>query len=287
MKKYSSHNNLLSYIILIALTLCLTVTSVNAEDFMTNKIGNTGIRTGVVALKILPFEKNSSEAFNKALACGVNFIDVSPYEKDAELFIARNLGPSRRQNVVLATRWQVSQGLGEEDYITLFNKSIKNMNTSKIDMVVIDNVYETRQLDGNAFLNAFRKLRKDGKTRYLGINIKNTKGYARQILNKILIAGDYDFIITDFSTFNHSSARSFVEFAGRKGLGVIVEGTIEEGKINPDKARRIAGRSKMPLETALINWAVNTSKWVTAILVPPEDPKTMELYLKGAVEEDW
>lgn len=258
-----------------------------ASDMASRRLGNTGKRLGVIGLDIGTYDSNSRQAFSKAIKGGAIFISSSPFVEGSEKFVAENVGPSLKSKCMLSTRWRTDNDDGEEDFIRNFQQSIKNLNTNFIDCVILDDVKESRHIKRNSILNAFNKLKKEGKTKYIGVYVKKTeKESISKILGYILQKGDYDFVVLDYSTDNFNEIRGYIEAIGKKGLGVIVCGTVEDSLKNPELARRIAGRKKMPLEQAVIQWAVSSSKWISTIIVNPKSEEEMDLILKGGVDEE-
>ena len=97
---------------------------------------------------------------------------------------------------------------------------------------------------------------------------------------------DYDFIVFDYNTDNFNDIKKYIDYCGQLGKGIITFGTLEDSLKNEELARRIAGRKKIALESAVMRWAVNSTSWISSILIPVNDPKVVESAIEGAVEEE-
>ncbi len=278
-------------IFICVLCFVLFAGEIFSENITVRRFGNSGEKLGVIGINVGEYASNDRTSFSRLLKAGIKaggvFINTSPFVDGSEKFVAENLGPSARKNCVLATRWRTDNDNGEDDFIRSFNASLKNLKVETIDCVIIDEIKELRYLRKNSILRAFHNLKKQNKTKYIGVYVKKTeKEPISKILYYIIKSGDYDFVVLDYNTDNFNEAQDYLEGVARSGMGVIVSGTIEDSMKNEELARRIAARSSLPLQQAVIQWAVSSSRWISSVLVPPYSEFDMDLILKGGVEED-
>ena len=256
------------------------------EDIDSRRFGNTGKKIGVISINTASSEL-TPESFRILTASGSNFIDTSPFIPESEAFTAQNVGPSLRKNCLLSTRWKPDYAHNSEGFIGLFQKSIRNLNTNFIDCVIIDGVSELSDLQSNGILSAFSQLKKENKTKYLGVYIKDDKKDSFvKIIKYILMSGNFDFIVLDYSISTFSSMQPIAELVGRQGLAVIASRTFEDSERNPSLARRIAGRKKLDLDTAVMQWSLSSSKWITSVLVVPSNTDKITKITQGAILEE-
>lgn len=284
MHRYFNHSLFLCFLLLL-----LTSYSY-AANLESRKLGNTGIKLSMLGITVAtPEATMEPELFREAIKNGVNLIDVSPYVKGAEAFVAENLGFSTRSKVVLLTRWQnpLQDTKDEEYFEQLFASSLRKLNTDCIELVMLDDIYDVRQLNGSAYLNVFKKLRKEGKTKYLGISISNQKYQLGNILSRVMRTGDFDFVMLEYTAKNAAENLPIATAIGRKGMGVLFSNTVESALQNENTTRRITRRKEMPIEQAAINWAVNSAQHVTSVLVTPISKAQFENVMAGAVDTDW
>ncbi len=284
MKKYCSHK---LFIIIFLASIITATAGADASEIDSRRLGNTGRKLGVISINTSGLKQEHKQAFLYAISRGANFIDTSPFAEGSEAFVSENIGPSTKQKCMLSTRWKTNYANNSGDFIGLFQKSIKNLNTNFIDCVIIDEVSEVSQLQTNGMMDAFYKLKKDGKTKYIGVYIKDAhKDSMAKIVNNVLTNGNFDFIVIDYSVLNFRQMESLAEAVGRRGLGVIACGTIEESLKNTSLSQRIVARKKLAPETATIQWALSSTKWITSIIISPQDYEQTKLILDGAYEEE-
>lgn len=279
MKKFYSLNFLLIFLIATCSVVC-------GEEIDSRRFGNTGKKLGVISINTASSELNS-ESFHLLTSSGANFIDTSPFIPESEIFVAQNLGPSLRKDCLLSTRWKPNYAHDPSSYVDLFQKSIQRLNTNFIDCVIIDGVSELSDIQTTGVLSAFSRLKKENKTKYLGVYVRDEKrdDFAK-IIRYILMSGNFDFVVLDYNALTFTSMQSVAEVIGRQGLGVIAYGAFEEGERNPSLARRIAGRKKLDLDTAIMQWSISSSKWITSVLAVPSDTDKIKNITKGAIVED-
>ena len=259
----------------------------SADEMIMRRLGNTGKKVGILGINIGTYELNDKSAFKKALREGATFINSSPFVDGSEKFVAENLTPAYRERCLLTTHWKLDLNASEDSYIRQFSSSLKNLSVDFIDCVIVDDIKETRYLQKNDIFNAFYKLRKQGKVKYIGAHVKKTeKESISKLLKYVIKRCDYDFIVFDYNTSNFNEIKNYIDLCGQLGKGVIVVGTLEDSLKNEELARRIAGRKKLSLDSALIRWAVNSTSWLSSILIPVNDPKVVESAVEGAIEEE-
>lgn len=259
----------------------------SADEMLMRRLGNTGKKVGIVGVNIGTYELNDKSAFKKALREGATFINSSPFVEGSEKFVSENLTPAYRERCLLTTHWKADLNASEDSYIRQFSSSLKNLSVDFIDCVIVDDIKEVKYLQKNAIFNAFYKLRKQGKVKYIGVHVKkNEKESLPKILKYVIQRCDYDFIVFDYNTSNFNEIKNCIDFCGQLGKGVIAIGTFEDSLKNEELARRIAGRKKLPLNSAIMAWAVNSTSWLSSVLIPINDKHMVEEIIEGAVEEE-
>ena len=260
---------------------------VSADEMLVRRFGNTGCKLGIVGVNIGAYETNDKSAFKKALREGACFINTSPFVEGSEKFIAENLTPAYREKCLLTTHWKADLNSNEEDYVRQFNSSLKNLSVDFIDCVIIDDIREVKYLQKNSIFNAFYSLRKKGKVKYIGVHVrKNEKDSLSKILKYVIKKADYDFIVFDYNTGSFNDIKPYIDYCGQLGKGIITLGTLEDSLKNEELARRIAGRKKIAFGPVVIRWAVNSTSWISSILVPVTDINLVKSAIEGAVEEE-
>ena len=259
----------------------------SADEMLVRRFGNTGTKLGIIGINVGTYESNDKSAFKKALREGACFINTSPFVEGSEKFVAENLTPAYRERCLLTTHWKADVNSSENDYIRQFDSSLKNLSADFIDCIIIDEIREVKYLEKHDIFKAFYKLKKQKKVKYIGVHVKkNEKESLSKILKYVIKKADYDFIVFDYNTSNFNDIKKYIDYCGQLGKGVITLGTLEDSLKNEELARRITGRKKIALEPAVIRWAVNSTNWISSILIPINDSKLVESAIEGAVEEE-
>ena len=196
------------------------------------ELGKTALRVSAVGFGASPLGNvfgrtepaEGAAAVRMAVERGINFFDVSPYYglTLAETRLGEAL-EGLRERVVLATKCG-RYGADEFDFsagrITAgFEESLKRLRTDYVDLLQAHDV-EFAQVEQvvEETLPAMRRLKEQGKARYIGItgySLKNLMEIAeRAKVDSILSYCRYNLLITDME-------REMAGFAQANGIGLI------------------------------------------------------------------
>lgn len=179
----------------------------------TRPFGKTGLDVGIFSLggqatvEIPGKDKEALEIINLALDLGVNYIDTSAYygrakegeeqlplQGTSERYIGKVL-KHRRDEVFIATKTHDRSYDGAMRHL---EKSLKNLQTDKIDLWQIHNVKNQKAEDldkifaNGGVLKAMMKAKEEGMVRFLGITGHESPGSLRVLLERF----PFDTILT-------------------------------------------------------------------------------------------
>lgn len=218
-------------------------------------------------------DKNSAtEQIHYAIDHGVNYIDTAlPYHMGAsEPFLGHALLDGYREKVKLATKlppWSVK---GKDDMINIFNLQLKNLKTDCIDYYMLHGLNHSswekmNKLDALDFLD---KQKAEGKILYTGFSFHGGKNIFKEIVD----AYKWDFCQIQYNYLdeNRQAGKEGLEYAARKGLGVMIMEPLRGGNLTaniPAEVMEIWNQAKIkrtPAEWAL-RWIWNHPE-VTTVL---------------------
>lgn len=229
----------------------------------TRPLGKTGHGTaifslgGQAALEQPGQDEKAAEIINRAIDLGVNYIDTAPAYGGgtSETYIGRVM-KERRDEVFLATK---SHDYSYSGTMRLLKKSLKRLQTDRIDLYQHHNVGSDKQLEqilsDDGALAAFLELKKEGVVNNIGIT-----SHSPRILLKALEEDVYDCMLI---TLNPAGYRmrdrqyldEFLKKAQEKEIGVIAmkvvgRGTLLRKGVEIDDLLRYT--LSFPVDTAIV-----------------------------------
>ena len=178
--------------------------------------------------------KESVLAIHKALEVGINFIDTADVYGDgvSEEIVAEAI-KGKRDKVIISTKGGL---LGHhrdpkrepfndtpEKVITACENSLKRLGTDYID-VYFCHLWWDKEVETEAFMVAFEKLKKDGKVRVTGVSAEDydyIKHFNRE--------GHLDVVQVDYNILNRNPEKEVLPYLKENGIGVVVKGPLKMG----------------------------------------------------------
>lgn len=191
-------------------------------------LGNTGYKVGIFSLggqatlEKSGTEKESIKIINRAIDLGVNYIDTAAaYGKGISETYIGEVMKDRRNEVFLATK---THNRSYDGSMTLLEKSLKQLQTDKIDLWQLHNVRTETDLKkifaDDGAIKALEKARSDGIVRYLGI----TGHYDPFVLVRGINEYPFNCILMSLNAADKHYA-SFIDnllpIAVKKNMGII------------------------------------------------------------------
>jgi aryl-alcohol dehydrogenase-like predicted oxidoreductase len=147
------------------------------------------------------------------VANGGTVVDTSPTYGVAE----KNLGEvlrrtGLRKDVFLATKISTS---GEQNGIRQWEGSLRDLGVDKVDLLQVHNIRDT-----DTHLRTIRRLRDEGKVRYVGITTSFDRSYGEY--EQIMKREKLDFIQIDYALDNRNAEERILPLARERGMAVMV-----------------------------------------------------------------
>jgi predicted aldo/keto reductase-like oxidoreductase len=139
--------------------------------------------------------------------------------------------------------------------------SLKRLQMDYVDILYHHSVDSVEDAQAEGPLEALQSLKKDGKTRFIGLSTHKTV----DVLSEAIRLGLFDvgLVTLNYTMAHDAGILSTIEKAARSGMGMVAMKTQAGGTVRPD--------AKLPKElpaasqTALLKWALNHEFVTTAI----------------------
>jgi predicted aldo/keto reductase-like oxidoreductase len=244
------------------------------------RLGRTNLFISEIALGGSPMPDWS--LLRQIIERGVNYIDSScSYDNgNAERQIGRLAKEVGRDKIVVATKFHLRGNWSEATIIRSVEGSLARLDTDSIDVLSIHGAERENELVDERVLNAFEKLKKEGKFKFSGLSCHSNH---QHVVKKAVDCGRYDMVQLAYNVFDivesEKDVKTYADYLGASGIrdlvasaasrdvGVIAMKVLKTGgrRQNLDKHR--AGATS--LYQSMLRWALenkNISSVVTEML---------------------
>ncbi|OGA00248.1 MAG: hypothetical protein A3H35_06590 [Betaproteobacteria bacterium RIFCSPLOWO2_02_FULL_62_17] len=153
---------------------------------------------------------------------GGSLIDTSPTYGRAE----KNLGEifrrtGLRKQAFLATKISTS---GEQSGIDQVTNAMRDMGTERFDLLQVHNIRDTA-----THLRTIRRLKDEGKVRYVGITTSFDNAYGE--FERVMQREKLDFIQIDYALDNRNAEERILPLARERGMAVLINLPFGRGRL--------------------------------------------------------
>ena len=206
-------------------------------------MGKTGIETSLLGFGCMRFpttpegkidEAAAEQMLDKAIACGVNYIDTAyPYHNgESEPFVGKVLQKYDRDSFYLATKLPIWKVQKLEDVDAIFEEQLERLRTDHIDFYLM-HALDKQRWDAMVKMGTVERLsqlKEEGKIRNLGFSFHDEYEVFEEILNY----RDWDFCQIQLNYIDTK------EQAGLKGYELTVQKQVPLVIMEPVKGGRLA-----------------------------------------------
>jgi aryl-alcohol dehydrogenase-like predicted oxidoreductase len=163
-----------------------------------------------------------TETLRAFLGNGGEAIDTSPTYGRAEKTLGeifRRIG--QREKAFIATKISTT---GEQAGIDSFAGSLRDLGTDRVDLLQVHNIRDT-----DTHLRTIRRLRDEGKVRYIGITTSFQNTYAEY--ESIMRREALDFIQIDYALDNRKAEERILPLARDRGVAVLINLPFGRGRL--------------------------------------------------------
>src|SRR5215475_15816742 len=216
-------------------------------------LGKTGLKVSVVGLGCggpsrLGLRDNADSQqraiglVRQAIDLGVNFIDTAQaYETEG--IVGRAIAAIPRDRVVISTKKTLpyaNQKNSENEIKKGLEQSLKHLGTDCIDVYHLHGV-EPKDYDfaRDRLMPAMRRLREQGKIRFVGVSEGFVQDPSHQMLQQSLKEDLWDVVMVGFNLLNPSARRSVFSTTQDKRVGVLNMFAVRRALSQPERLKTI------------------------------------------------
>ena len=216
-------------------------------------LGKTGLKVSVVGLGCggpsrLGMRDNADSQeraigiVREAIDLGVNFIDTAQ-NYGTEGVVGKAMAGIPRDRIVISTKKTLpdpGQQRPEDEIKKGLEQSLKHLGTDYIDVYHLHGV-EPKDYDfaREQLMPAMRRLREQGKIRFIGVTEGFVQDPSHQMLQQSLNEDLWDVVMVGFNLLNPSARKTVFSTARDKGVGVLNMFAVRRALSQPDRLKAI------------------------------------------------
>lgn len=236
-------------------------------DIIYRTLGKTGLKIPVISFGVM--RADNANLCKAAFEKGITFFDTANGYQNGnnEIMLGNLFKDYPRKSFVIATKVK-PDGLDRigkptdqttaEDFLKKFNESLTRLKMDYVDILYIHSVNNPEILEHKPILNAVKKLKKDGKIRFMGFSTHSNEA---TVISAASATDDWDVILTsyNFKQTYISEMNSAIKKAAAAGIGIVAMKTLAGGGfLDKEKTKPIN-------TTAAIKWALSNPDVTTTI----------------------
>lgn len=230
-------------------------------------LGKTGITLPVVSMGVM--NADIPGLVRRAYELGIRHFDTAAgyqHGRNEEMVgsVIKQMGV--RDKVVIATK-QPSRDHPRDSaeakrrFIEGVEASLRRLQMDHVDILYHHAVDSVDQARAEGPLEALQSLKKDGKTRFIGISTHKTV----DVLNQAIRINVFDvaLVMLNYTMARDSDTLTAIERAAKSGIGIVAMKTQAGGTVKPDA--KLPKQLPPASQTALLKWVLNHEFVSTAI----------------------
>ena len=230
-------------------------------------LGKTGITLPIVSMGVM--NADIPGLLRRAYELGIRHFDTAAgYQQGRNEEMVGNVMKEMgvRDNVVISTK-QSSRNRPENPaeakkrFMEGVEGSLKRLQMDHVDILYNHGVDSVEDARAEGPLQALQSLKKDGKTRFIGLSTHKTV----DVLNEAILLNVFDvaLVMLNYTMAHDAAISTTIERAAKSGLGIVAMKTQAGGTVrpNPKLPRELPAAS----QTALLKWVLNHEFVTTAI----------------------
>lgn len=230
-------------------------------------LGKTGLKIPVVSFGVM--RADNPGLCKAAYEKGIKLFDTAHGYQNGnnETMLGNVLKDYPRDSFLMATKikpvgldkeGKPTKQTTTEDFLEKFSISLSRLQMDHVDILYVHSVDNPEVLSCKPVLEALRKLRKEGKVRYVGFSTHRNEA---AVINAAAEKGKWDAILTSYNFMQTyiSELTSAIRKASEAGIGIVAMKTLAGGGFfDKEKTRPIN-------TTAALKWALSNPDITTAI----------------------
>jgi predicted aldo/keto reductase-like oxidoreductase len=237
------------------------------DEIIYRQLGNTGLNIPIISFGVM--RADNPNLCKAAYENGIKLFDTAHGYQNGnnELMLGKVLKDYPRDSFYLATKVKPA-GLEKDgsptrltttdDFLEKFSISLTRLQMDYVDILYVHSVDNPAVLTFKPVLEALRKLRKEGKVRFVGFSTHRNEA---SVINAAAEKGKWDVIVSSYNFMQTyiEDLKSAISKARKAGIGIVAMKTLAGGGyFDKEKTK--------PINTsAAIKWALSNPDITTAI----------------------
>jgi predicted aldo/keto reductase-like oxidoreductase len=201
-------------------------------------------RTGFKVSDIASGRPTNLSVLNYLLDTGVNYIDTAESYANgkSEIWIGQALKNRSRKSYFVTTKLELAKSDTRETILRRARKCLERLDTPYLDCMMMHNPTGVKQIKNNAFHEAMKQLKTEGKVRFLGISNHGSSHWDSRTepMDKILISaaqdGRFDVILLVYNFLQTGMGERILAVCKEKNIGTTLMKTNPVGKYQDIKS---------------------------------------------------
>ncbi len=251
------------------------------NEIIYRALGKTGLNIPVISFGVM--RADSPGLCKAAYEKGIKLFDTAHGYQNGnnETMLGNVLKEFSRDSFFLATKVKPN-GLDKdgkptkqtttEDFLEKFSLSLSRLQMDYVDILYVHSVDNPEVLTFKPVLEALKKLRKEGKVRFVGFSTHRNEA---AVINAAAEKGKWDVILTSYNFMQTYSneLKSSIKRAYEAGIGIVAMKTLAGGGFfDKEKTRPIN-------TTAALKWALS-NQYITTTIPGMTDFEQLDLNVK-------
>jgi predicted aldo/keto reductase-like oxidoreductase len=230
-------------------------------------LGRTGLKVPVVSFGVM--RSDNPGLCKAAYEKGIKLFDTANGYQNGnnETMLGNLFKEYPRDSFLIATKVKAAGVSREgtptaettaEDFLSKFNTSLSRLQMDHVDILYVHDISNPEMLSYKPVLNAVKKLKKDGKARFIGFSTHRNEAL---VIDAASDSGDWDVILTsyNFQQAYRNELDAAVHKAAQAGIGIVAMKTLAGGGfMDKEKTKPIN-------TTAAIKWVLSNQDIHTTI----------------------
>jgi len=213
------------------------IAQVDKSNIIYRTLGKTGLKVPVISFGVM---RSDNPALCKAAyEQGIKLFDTANgyMNGNNEIMLGNLFKNYPRDSFFLATKVKAagisregvpSSETTAEDFLSKFNTSLSRLQMDYVDILYVHDISNPEYLEYKPIVNAVKKLKKDGKIRFMGFSTHRNEA---TVIDAAASTGDWDVILTSYN-FNQAYRKELdaaVHKAAETGIGIVAMKTLAGG----------------------------------------------------------
>jgi uncharacterized protein len=175
---------------------------------------------------------NDPAVVRRAVERGINYFDTSPdySHSESEKSLGEGIREFKREELFVASKFcspggHLDKDTPADEIVRSVEGSLKRIGTDYLDVALIHAVNDVDRLMAPTFHEAFDRLKKDGKVRYLGVSSHTPD--LETVMRTAVDSGRFDMIMVAYNFHNWPQLPAIFADAHARGMGVVAMKTLK------------------------------------------------------------